>query len=914
MIRRKAVSVKVKSPSKGLVTRWPSETADRFYSTPPDLATLQTGMALQRSWTVAQNVRFEDGVITAAPGYIRANLVFSGSTLLASLVAHWRLDEASGIRYDASVNDNDLVDTILVSNHPGVALSATPGKIANAAFFQATSDGQVKGYYDNLVSSDFTSTLTTGDWTICGWIKPSDISGGNVTRFLNFANFQLRQSAANLTWGLGGTVASVSSLVAGTWAFFVASYTHSSHQLSLSINNGSASTATLAVDATTGFHGQLYLGQLGFVANTFDFSVDSVSFFSRLLTGGEITQIYNSGTALDYPFVVGEPGTLLYEGDLVTAGGDAQTPLIFGVGSQLFSVAKSFTNTSGGNPIPATYTATLTQIYPSSGSGTATTAGYNWTACDFFDKVIFAQHDNRAQYSLDGTNTAADLPGLAINSGNIFGTDNGAAAFDGVETFFGHVILWRGQTLVWSDVDDFSNYIPVGGTSVSATLSANGFTQPPADGSTVVALTFTNGLVPLVADQFIRMIDTSTNPPTYNYYQVQASPAPTANSCSVLLLSTTGAAAAAHVFGSQTFTTLDANEAGTLEVVGANVNGPIWQVVGLSDFCYLFKEWSVLSIAYIGQPSGVFQLRTEVTREGLLGRNSVVKLVNGGIFFLGHRELYNYNSGSAPQPVARQYTRQLLSEVDRTKLDEIILIHRDIRNEIWVVYPVQGGQKVLIYNYTEDSCSLDFYSPDLMGIVAGSRASWVDDPGWSTFSDSQTWDSFADTQSWSSFTGTGKEELALLATGNFELLIHGNAYTRDNEPYTALGETLDFNFDDDTSYKYIDVAHVGLQVNVPSNSKKVLYVQVGYRPTLDAAISWTPRQAIQVQGGNITGQGNANFTAKVNPGGAGRYLRLRFYSGPDPSGLTDIATDGSDTGVSWRVSSFEIYGRLGGTY
>src|SRR5437899_3239794 len=97
MIRRNAVSVKVKAPSRGLVTRWPSETADACNSSPDN-----------RVWTVAQNVRFEDGVIAAAPGYVRAKL---NTPALADMVAHWKMEEASGTRYD-SFGLNDLPEAL----------------------------------------------------------------------------------------------------------------------------------------------------------------------------------------------------------------------------------------------------------------------------------------------------------------------------------------------------------------------------------------------------------------------------------------------------------------------------------------------------------------------------------------------------------------------------------------------------------------------------------------------------------------------------------------------------------------------------------------------------------------------------------------------------------------------------------
>lgn len=104
MRRSKPISVRVRAPSRGLVTRWPSESADL-------LATqgVQYGVpgALNRSAVVASNVRYEDGVIANAPGYDRIELVFP---LTVGLLAHWRMDEATGTRFDATTNGRDLTD------------------------------------------------------------------------------------------------------------------------------------------------------------------------------------------------------------------------------------------------------------------------------------------------------------------------------------------------------------------------------------------------------------------------------------------------------------------------------------------------------------------------------------------------------------------------------------------------------------------------------------------------------------------------------------------------------------------------------------------------------------------------------------------------------------------------------------
>ncbi|MEI6196622.1 MAG: hypothetical protein WCS42_20080, partial [Verrucomicrobiota bacterium] len=74
MRRQRPTAVKVKAPSRGLVTRWPSESADwaQGVSQAQALAGISGIPGVEnttRICVVAMNVRFEDGVITNAPGY-----------------------------------------------------------------------------------------------------------------------------------------------------------------------------------------------------------------------------------------------------------------------------------------------------------------------------------------------------------------------------------------------------------------------------------------------------------------------------------------------------------------------------------------------------------------------------------------------------------------------------------------------------------------------------------------------------------------------------------------------------------------------------------------------------------------------------------------------------------------------------
>ncbi len=132
MRRAKPISVVVKAPSRGLVTRLPSISADLLPTQSSEIqGTILSSAAYQRSSAVAQNVRYEDGVVCAAPGHQR---IFLSSELLQGIVAYWPLQEPNGTRFDATPNGYNLTD--VPGTAPGVPdILTTPGILGLAALF-----------------------------------------------------------------------------------------------------------------------------------------------------------------------------------------------------------------------------------------------------------------------------------------------------------------------------------------------------------------------------------------------------------------------------------------------------------------------------------------------------------------------------------------------------------------------------------------------------------------------------------------------------------------------------------------------------------------------------------------------------------------------------------------------------------
>lgn len=634
---------------------------------------------------------------------------------------------------------------------------------------------------------------------------------------------------------------------------------------------------------------------------------------------------------------------------------DQLTPLVGMTADKIYWFDRSF---SGG------FQAGLTQLF----SGTAADKGAPWFAEDFFNKILFAQRNNNPQYWVSGDPTTRPLPGLPTND----------ALWDGVSSFFGHVILWRGDRFKWSDKNDFTNYIPVGTTAASVHLTTAADFVQPAAGSNVTVNT-NEDPTGLVVGQFVSI---ATTAPAYNFYIVEDTflggseltgavvhsggggtgyvvgdiltvaggtiaadgvastvqvssvsggvitgvtiltagkystpPTTTANAVpggtgtgatldltftvlpntvTLQLQDLTGATTPGTTItaGSDIFT-LDANEAGETPIAGAGANGPIFQFMQVGDYGFILKERSITSAQYVGLGSGIFYLHTEFTGEGLLSTNAAVNLGDGRIVFLGHRELYQYSGGPTPTPVCQQVTRQLYSELDRSRLDEIILYHNESRKEVWVYYPITGGNKTLIWNYYEDTATFDDVPAGLSGITALAAVDWPSDFPWFALADDSTWANFDPTFTWEDFSTGSRERVTLFGSGDNLARIHGLQYTRDGAAYTSLNESMDYDFGDPDLFKYVDVVVFALQVNQPSDSTKQLFVQVGTKNSLDQDLRWSVPLTVDVKG-------NSTPPIKVNPGGSGRFIRLRIYS--------------QDADVQWRISSFEIHCRPGGFY
>lgn len=224
--------------------------------------------------------------------------------LIDNLVSYWRLDEASGDAIDAH-GSNDLTDNNTVGTGAGVISNARAFVRANSEFFS---------HADN-------TDLSTGDidFSFSCWVNCDDPGiarqiivakdDDNLGREYIIATNDGGTSNLRFTVLNGGSVAQVNSstdLSMATWHHIVVWHDASANQIGIVVDDGTPATQSHSggVANSTGTF-QIGAREYSGAENYFGGLIDEVGFWKRVLTSGEITELYNGGAGLAYPFAAG---------------------------------------------------------------------------------------------------------------------------------------------------------------------------------------------------------------------------------------------------------------------------------------------------------------------------------------------------------------------------------------------------------------------------------------------------------------------------------------------------------------------------------------------------------------------------------------------------------------------------------
>jgi len=222
-------------------------------------------------------------------------------SLLTNIVSYYKLDS----------NSNDSVGS---NNGSDTAISyANAGKIGNCATFNGSSS--------KAVIADATSLKPTGNFSISGWVKTTFSGGlGDNLIFQSWsqnptynAGIQLRMNDTNIgdfsltsgndAGGFGYINTIAGGFNDGAWHFVVATYDGTKLYLYVdgSLNASTAYTTNPAYAATN----YIQIGARNMAGTSdrfFTGSIDELGIWSRALSADEVSQLYNSGAGLQYPF------------------------------------------------------------------------------------------------------------------------------------------------------------------------------------------------------------------------------------------------------------------------------------------------------------------------------------------------------------------------------------------------------------------------------------------------------------------------------------------------------------------------------------------------------------------------------------------------------------------------------------
>jgi len=227
-------------------------------------------------------------------------------SLLTNLVSYWKLDETSGTRVD-SHGSNNLTDNNTV-------LSAT-GVISNGADFEDTNSE-----YLNITDASQTGLDLTGNRSFSLWVKPETTpsSGNGMAMFYKWGGSQaqygfiyadvsgtkrLRFLGYNTCGGSNINHDWTHTLSTSVFTHLVLTYTQSNSDAELWINGVSQGIVDAGFTGGQNCTGAFSISSLGSGIQWYwDGVIDEVGVWSKVLSSGEIGELYNAGAGFAYPF------------------------------------------------------------------------------------------------------------------------------------------------------------------------------------------------------------------------------------------------------------------------------------------------------------------------------------------------------------------------------------------------------------------------------------------------------------------------------------------------------------------------------------------------------------------------------------------------------------------------------------
>jgi hypothetical protein len=233
--------------------------------------------------------------------------------LTDNLISYYSLDEASGNAIDAH-GSNDLTDNNTVAS--------TTGKVGNCRDFELGSNE-----YFEITDPDSLSLVdATTSWTIAFWVNLESkgttqglvmkCHGGAVVEYgveYNTGTDRFRAAIGNGTTSAIEAADVLGSPSLATWYFIVAWYDAVADTINISVNDGAVDSGSFTDGGANITATNFGIGGYGGLPNfTADGLIDEVGvWIGRVLTSGERTELYNSGSGRDYAYISGGGGGII---------------------------------------------------------------------------------------------------------------------------------------------------------------------------------------------------------------------------------------------------------------------------------------------------------------------------------------------------------------------------------------------------------------------------------------------------------------------------------------------------------------------------------------------------------------------------------------------------------------------------
>jgi len=229
--------------------------------------------------------------------------------LIDSIVAYWKLNEASGNATD-EVASFDLTDNSSVGAVTG-HIDGGRGDFTSPDFLNSSSVLAIASNIDYSISCWLERTDTTNEDVALS--AGDNTNTGDYEAFLNLDVDEKPKFYTATRAGSTVSITAAAGISQDTWTHVVMTHIGSSNLMELWVNGVSEGTATGVVQTTT--KARFEIGRRHRVGGVFgpDINVDEVGIWSKVLADAEVAELYNSGTGLTHPFINNitvEPSTL----------------------------------------------------------------------------------------------------------------------------------------------------------------------------------------------------------------------------------------------------------------------------------------------------------------------------------------------------------------------------------------------------------------------------------------------------------------------------------------------------------------------------------------------------------------------------------------------------------------------------